>query len=64
MKILALEKEVPGASEDQFRDDILKAEARILAGRVGNVPACQTPPPSHPDKNAAAVSYASEETNR
>ena len=28
MKILALEKEVPGVSEDQFTDDILKAEAR------------------------------------
>jgi len=28
MKILALEKEVPGASEGQFTDDILKAEAR------------------------------------
>ena len=28
MKILALEKEVPGVTEDQFTDDILKAEAR------------------------------------
>ena len=28
MKILALEREVPGVTEDQFTDDILKAEAR------------------------------------
>src|ERR1017187_6368667 len=28
MKILALEKEVPGISDDQFTEDILKAEAR------------------------------------
>jgi muconolactone delta-isomerase len=28
MKILALEKDVPGVAEDQFTDDILKAEAR------------------------------------
>ena len=28
MKILALEKEVPGVNDGQFTDDILKAEAR------------------------------------
>ncbi len=45
MKILALEKEVPGVSEDQFTDDILKAEARkawelyqsgVLRGKKGD----------------------------
>jgi len=28
MKVLALEKEVPGITDDQFKDDILIAEAR------------------------------------
>ena len=28
MKILALEKEVPGVTDDQFTEEILKAEAR------------------------------------
>lgn len=28
MKILALEREVPGVTDDQFTDDIVKAEAR------------------------------------
>jgi hypothetical protein len=28
MKILALEKEVPGVIDDQFTEEILKAEAR------------------------------------
>jgi hypothetical protein len=28
MKILALEKEVPGVTDDQFSDELLKAEAR------------------------------------